>query len=234
MSDNPMSAPHQPRPIDAAATALGAIMLATAGYIWRFGPEGPLPMHFNLHGEVDRWGERTEAAGVLAGMALLMVVGHLVMSRAARDPKVVGQVRRTLNLGQGLNLAIFALVGLLIASLGLGRIPAGQDPAAKLRALMAFISFMMLVLGASVGKVAPNRWVGVRTHWNFRSRLAWDKSNRLIGRIYFWAGLAGILILPFVPQPVGIHLVTLALIGGALAAVFESWRVWRTDPDRRA
>jgi hypothetical protein len=35
----------------AVGEAVAALVLAA--YIWRFGPTGPIPMHFNLHGDAD-------------------------------------------------------------------------------------------------------------------------------------------------------------------------------------
>ena len=49
----------------------------------------------------------------------------------------------------------------------------------------------------------------------------------------FLLGLGGLVTAPFAPQPLGLQV----LIGGVLIAaawaVFESWRVWRADPDRQ-
>ena len=89
-----------------------------------------------------------------------------------------------------------------------------------------------LTFGALLGKTSPNALVGVRTPWTFSSPLAWEKANRLAGRLFFWGGVAGGLAMPFAPQPAGFKAVTLGALAVAAVAVFESWRVWRGDPDR--
>ncbi len=58
--------------LDGAAIVVTAVELALAGYIWRFGPAGRIPMHFGLHGEVNGWGDRAEAAALIGGLALAM------------------------------------------------------------------------------------------------------------------------------------------------------------------
>lgn len=82
--------------------------------------------------------------------------------------------------------------------------------------------------------MGPNALVGVRTPWTYASRLAWDKANRLAGRLFFWFGLLGFAAAPLVPQPAGMRAVVVATIAIAALAVFESWRVWRDDPERRS
>ena len=51
---------------------------------------------------------------------------------------------------------------------------------------MAVFGLLFAALGALLGRVGPNPWVGVRTPWAYKSRTAWDRSNRLaeIGRAH--------------------------------------------------
>jgi uncharacterized membrane protein len=213
------------------AAAEGAAGLGLAAWIWRFGPTGPIPMHFDLYGRVDRWGGRTEAALMLGGLTVVMAVCYLMITAmASRLPPDAGS-GRGLRTGRVIILAVGALIGLLMTytTLGLGQSPGHAMPA---RALPLILSLIFLVVGAPLGKTSPNPFVGVRTYWSMKSRLAWDKSNRLAGRLFFWIGLAGLggaVIAP--PAEVSVALI-LALIAAAALSIFESWRVWRADPDR--
>ena len=87
--------------------------------------------------------------------------------------------------------------------------------------------------GAGIGKLKPGSAMGLCVPWTKQSRLAWDRAHRTLGRVLFWGGLIG-LATSLVVNP----LVTVALwfITVALAvstALFESWRTWRIDPERR-
>lgn len=69
--------------IDLASITVVAAILGAALLVWRGAPTGPMPMHFNAAGQVDRWGDRNEMALVLtmigvltAGMAALFVVSE--------------------------------------------------------------------------------------------------------------------------------------------------------------
>jgi uncharacterized membrane protein len=124
-------------------------------------------------------------------------------------------------------VAVASAVSVLMAAVAFGLTPVGAALFGHLT-----ISFALTGIGAYLGKVGPNPLIGVRTPWTFASRLAWDKSNRLMGRLFFWGGLSGIVAAPFAPQPAGLSLLAAVLLASAALAAFESWRVWRTDPDR--
>ena len=98
---------------------------------------------------------------------------------------------------------------------------------------MAFLSLIFLIMGALLGRVSPNPFIGVKTPWAYKSRLAWDRSNRLAGRLMFWLGAAGLIASPFALQPLGLIVLITGVLIATAWSVFESWRVWRADPDRQ-
>lgn len=219
--------------LDVATGFAVAAILAGAAWLALKGPVGPLPMHFDATGQPDRWGDRRELAWLVAflGAVLAATAGGLGWY-AARSTDAAR--RRGLRLAQGLSLII---VGGLVPVIVWQILSAAHQPAAALAGgmgwSMALIGGVCLVTGAVLGRVAPNVAVGVRTPWTFKSRLAWEKSNRLAGRLMFWIGLASLVAVPFAPQPIGFWVAFAALMLAALAAVVESWRVWRTDPERQ-
>lgn len=209
--------------------AIGQGLLAAS--VWRWGNPGPIPMHFGLDGTVDRYGNRTEAALLIAGMMVLSLIVSLMIDASARMPEAGEARRRGLAIAQGLGVAVPCLVSALMASLALSTNPAQLMSG---HALTMVFCGLFAVVGAVVGKVPPNAFVGVRTPWSLSSRLAWDRSNRLAGRLFLWFGLIGMVGSLALPQRLAMPL----LIGGVLIiaglSMFESWRVWRSDPDRRA
>jgi uncharacterized membrane protein len=221
------------RIIDLATIAVVTAILSAAIVVWKAGPTGPMPMHFNGAGRVDRWGDRTEMAGVIAFMALLaggISLFCAVMEKQSRDPAAE---RFTYRLGRIIGLAVPALVCALLTAVAFGRLPGGAGgDGLFLRAMMAGMAVLFLGMGAFLGRAKPNPVVGVRTYWSLRSRLAWDKSNRLAGRLFSIIGVLGLIATPVAPLPYGFHAMMIALILAGIASGFESWRVWRTDPDR--
>lgn len=223
-----MTAPRKSHPALDAATVGLSLMVGGLG-VWTIfaGPAELLPMHYNAAGQADDWGTREELGGLLAGLALLTLLlggGMSVASRRTDDPARA----RALRYAQLVVVLSIPLVGLLAASASLtgttdigGAVP------------VALISLVLLLIGAFLGRVGPNPFVGVRTPWAFKSRLAWDRSNRLAGRLFFVIGLAGLLTAPFAPRPLNLYVLLTAIGLAAVWSVVESWRVWRTDPDRQ-
>ncbi|TPW03019.1 MAG: hypothetical protein FD125_1805 [bacterium] len=159
------------------------------------------------------------------GLLTLLFGGGMAMAAGrAEDPSR----RRAMRYSQLVVILTLPLISLLIASASLS---GTTDIAGALP--IALMSFAILTIGAFLGRVGSNPFIGVRTPWAFKSRLAWERSNRLAGRLFFVIGLAGLLTAPFAPQPLGLYAILAAIAGAAVWSGIESWRVWRTDPDRQ-
>ena len=218
--------------IDAAAIGLTLVQAGLAAYVYAFGPEGRIVVHFDIYGHPNGWADRQALGigmGVLAAVSLLINVA--IRLGAGGRPGAAG-IQRTTSMTRTLLIAVGALVTALLASLAFA--PGGGIGQQRLSLTIAWL--VVVVIGAFVGKAAPNAFVGVRVYWTLRSRLAWDKANRLLGRILFLGGLIGLLAMPFVELGRGMSLVLVWFmivgLGGGVLAIVESWRVWRTDPER--
>ena len=217
--------------LDYLTVAVFGVQAAFALYLGVNGPTTPMPMHWNANWQVDRWGDRMEFATFTGGMAVIGFIAAAGLALAALRAEDQGDAsrRRSMQIGQGLTVFLFAAIGLMIAWASLGHATVDSGPAVMTGAL----SLILLVTGAFLGRVAPNPLIGVRTPWSYKSRLAWDRSNRLAGRLFCLVGLAGLIAAPFASQPYGVMTLTAAALIVAAISVFESWRVWRADPDRQ-
>ena len=212
-----------------------AVFAVQAGFALHVGLNGPtervLPIHWNAAFEIDGWASGKEFAVLLGGMAVIGLISGGGMGLYAMRASIAGESprARTLRIGQGVIAFTVAILGLTISAQTFGDLP----PEGTARLSMAGLSLILLGTGAFLGRVAPNRLVGVRTPWSYKSRLAWDRSNRLAGRLLFLLGLIGLFTAPWTPQPAGtLSQIAAALVAAALST-FESWRVWRADPNRR-
>ena len=215
---------------DTAAAIVSLLILTGAAWIAIYGPETPIPVHFDAAGQANRYGSRYELAATLAGLALLNLLVGWMTGRQAES--VADPVRRKgLRGGQWLSTIILGAVCAFIAWASLG--PAAASGVSPPGAAMAFLGFIFLITGAVLGRVSPNPFIGVKTPWAYKSRLAWDRSNRLAGRLMFWLGAVGLIASPFVAQPAGVIALIIGVLIAAAWSAFESWRVWRADPDRQ-
>lgn len=94
------------------------------------------------------------------------------------------------------------------------------------------LSAFIALKGSVLGKLKPGGVLGLRLPWTCRSRLAWEKAHRLLGRILFFGGLIVLVASPFVHFAAAfVAIGAIAVIGVTVSAI-ESWRVWRNDPER--
>ena len=105
------------------APAAAAGQAALGLYVWKFGSVDPIPMHFGLNGQVDRWGDRTEAALFIGGMAAVSLVVGWAMDWSARQPWADEARRRGLGHAKSLVVAAPCLLSAMMAGLALSAHP---------------------------------------------------------------------------------------------------------------
>jgi uncharacterized membrane protein len=195
------------------------------------GPPGRIPTHFDFSGQADGWGDRTGVALFIGGMAILGLVmgGGLGLAAARAEDAGDTSRQRGLRAAQAVILIAFVVIALTFTAFSLGLV---GDRAGGPGTMMAVMGLLFAAFGALFGRVGPNPWVGIRTPWAYKSRTAWDRSNRLAGRLWFFGGIGAAALSTVAPQPLGFQAFMVFVIASAFLAAAESWRVWRTDPDR--
>ncbi len=218
------------RPIHPADMATGVSTLGmaiAAAWIALAGPTRNLPIHYGWDGMADAFGTRGAVALLLGLLAFITAVLGMGMGLSARGAADAARAR-SLRAGQLLIVVSMTAVALMATSASLMGVTTIADEAPT-----AGLGLFLLIIGAVVGRVGPNPIAGVRTPWALKSRLAWDRSNRLVGRLFSLIGLSALVAAPFAPQPLAFQILIVAILLAAAAAVFESWRVWDRDPDRQ-
>lgn len=212
---------------DCSTAVITVLIAAAAAWIYFAGPTELMPYHYAADGQADAWAGREAIGGGIGVLALLTAAFAGGMGVAATRAESGAQAR-SLRFGQVLILTTFLALSLFAGGASLSGLTSlgAAIP-------MAGLSAIFLLIGSVLGRVGPNRIVGVRTPWSHESRLAWDRSNRLAGRLFFLIGLAGLAAAPLAPQPLGYQLLIGAVLIAAILSGIESWRVWRTDPDRQ-
>jgi len=133
-------------------------------------------------------------------------------------------------------LAGLAMLAVATLAIGFYRLVPDAAPAPPLipRALFVLMWSIIALKGAGVGKLKPGSAAGLRVPWTMQSRVAWDRAHRALGRVLFWGGLIGLatclVVPPFTSMAMWFGTVALAVA----AALMESWRTWRLDPDAAA
>jgi uncharacterized membrane protein len=180
------------------------------------------PVHWNLAGEVDRYGGRAEVLLLLPAMMvflwLLLRFLPRIDPRRQNFAKMEGTYELVITLTLGL---LFAVHGALIA-VALGH----QVPIDRL--VPAMVGVMFLVLGNVLPRARPNWWFGVRTPWTLSNDRVWTRTHRVAGYTFILAGL-GLVAVAFVSDVAIRGAVLAATLGAALVPLVYSYFAWRQE-----
>ena len=217
------------RSVYAVAVVVFAAMLGLAGWgLAVVGPDAVVPTHWGVSGEADGY-----ASALVAFLTTPTIsVGILVL--LAVIPRIEPR-RENLARSASAYRTVMAALLVFMALVHAGVVLAGTGHALPMGLLVGGgIGALFMVLGNVMTTVRSNYMFGVRTPWTLSSDLAWDKTHRLVGRLFFVAGLA-VLLLAFTGEMTLVIGVMLAFVVVVLVVAFGySYRVWRSDPDRRS
>lgn len=196
---------------------LGMFLLAAA--TWPGAPER-IPVHWNIAGEVDRYGSKVE--GLLGipllalGIYLLMVVLPRLDPGRANYPRFAGAYTV-------IRLSLVTLLAVLYGVVHLW-IRGRHVDVATVTPLL--VGGLLVVLGSLMGKIRPNWFVGIRTPWTLSSKSAWVKTHRVGGWAFIAMGLATIAtgVLRSAWAAGALLVILLGGIGGLIAYSYLAWR----------
>jgi uncharacterized membrane protein len=145
-----------------------------------------VPMHWNVEGEVDRYGSRFEGAFAMpllnAGLLLMMVWLPAIDPRRRSYAKFEGFYK----LFQWVMVIFLAGMQSLTMAWALG-----YQLSISLYVKLA-IGILFIIIGNYMGKVKSNWFVGVKNPWTLENEEVWTKTHRLAGPLMFGAGVISI------------------------------------------
>ncbi len=181
-----------------------------------------VPVHWGLDGQPDRWGSRWEL--LLLGPVLLLVLGVLERALERRDQvKQPGDDQGPRRQVSVLASGLVACVHVLLLGYSTGVV---RD---FLQAMVAGLSLFWVPMGNVMGRVRPNRTVGIRTPWVFRSPEVWRRTHRLAGVLMVLAGTLGLVGALALPGPQALTLLIGLLLASTLGPAVYSYVLWQRE-----
>ncbi len=210
-----------------SAIALLVQVIVSAWGILSVGPSATVPVHWNASGDPDGWAPAW-LAFTLGPAITVLVVG--LMALVPRIEPRRENLRRSADAYRTVAIAlILFLTGIHVVTVAQGvgyNVPIGL--------VVGFgMGLLFVIIGNVLGTVRSNFMFGVRTPWTLSSDRSWDRTHRLVGRLFVVTGIV-VSITSLTGQlalTLGMMLVMIAvtLIGGT----WYSYRQWQADPDRR-
>jgi uncharacterized membrane protein len=197
-----------------------AAMWAVALASWSTAPER-IPVHWNMHGEVDRYGGRFEGLLLVPLVALGIYLLLLFLPRLDPGRANYAQFAGAYAI---IRIAVLAMMTAVHAVIILAMRGAAIDVGTVV-IIAAGALFVVL------GNVRPNWFVGIRTPWTLSSKTAWTKTHRVGGWIFIGLGLL-VMAVGAVRTDWAIIALIASALGSTLFLFVYSYVAWRSATDK--
>ncbi len=163
-----------------SAIAIVSLPFIYLAYIWNDLPE-KVPMHWNLKGEIDRYGHKIELLLIPVVLPLLTYLLFLIIPKI--DPK--NKIGKMGNKYQHLKILFTAFTSILaLFILYLSKNNALGSP----NYIIILIGISYIILGNYFKTIKANYFIGIRTPWTLESETVWKETHRLAGKMWFSGG----------------------------------------------
>jgi uncharacterized membrane protein len=170
------------------------IILTTAATAWFYsGLPDQIPSHWNIRGEVDGYGGRWTLF-IFPVLMVGMLGLFAILPALSPTHFEVDTVRSTYLFIMVLVVGLFAYMdGVLLYIV---KQTVAKQPSVDLgRTFLAGLFLFFGLMGAVIGKVRRNFYIGVRVPWTLASERVWNDTHRLAAWNWVAAGMIGFAML---------------------------------------
>lgn len=150
-------------------------------YIWNQLPD-KVPMHWNIKGEIDRYGEKIELIIIPILLPLLVYFIFIVVPKI--DPKnklnKMGNKLQTIKFLATTFMSILAMFIIYTAK---------NQSFSNPNYIVLLIGVLYLIFGNYFKTIKANYFIGIRTPWTLESETVWKKTHKLGGKLWFPGGI---------------------------------------------
>jgi len=151
-----------------------------------------IAIHFNLHGEADKFGNKNELlvlVAILSGISLITYYIYRI------DPKrhAAENKSRLQRIGFAIAVFLVAIACLIIHSAVNSKITLNA------KFMLSLSGLLFAIMGNYMSTIKPNYFAGIRLPWTLENADNWKKTHALAGRLWFGGGLFVAIICLFLP-----------------------------------
>ncbi|WP_297798572.1 SdpI family protein [uncultured Eudoraea sp.] len=166
-----------------AIVSLPFIYLA---YIWNELPS-KVPVHWNIEGEINRYGDKSELILIPILLPLLIYVIFSVVPKI--DPKnKLNKMGNKLQTIKFLLTTVMSILALFIIY------TAKNQSLSNPNYIVLLIGVLFIIFGNYFKTIKPNYFIGIRTPWTLENETVWKETHKLAGKLWF---IGGILVVVF-------------------------------------
>jgi uncharacterized membrane protein len=157
-------------------------------YLWLIWDQLPekVPLHWNVSGEVDRYGDKIELLLIPILLPLLVYLLFWIIPKI--DPK-----RKIKNMGRKYDL-LKTFMTIFMSALAVVIIYASKnDSFYNPNYILLAIGCLFVVLGNFFKTIRANYFIGIKTPWTLENETVWKETHKLAGKFWFVGGIIIIL-----------------------------------------
>lgn len=171
-----------------------------------------VPMHFDINGNVDRWGSKYEELILVITFLLMTLFMHFVITffekkgTKADDEKTKAECATNAKVASiaGILMAVFsgaAYIGILYSTTQMAKTGSETMDINSGRITCVMMGILFIVLGNIMTKTRRNALVGFRCSWTQYNDTTWRKSNRLGAILMMIAGVITLILALVMDNP---------------------------------
>lgn len=160
------------------------ITMIPAIFLWYVWKELPMevPLHWNIQGEVDRYGSKNELIWLTTLLPIFMYLLFLFVPLIDPKKKIAMMGGKFYTIRFFLTLFLSVLFTFIIYSVK-------EQTLTNPNYLFMIIGIFYVVLGNYFKTIKPNYFIGIRTPWALENETIWKNTHRLAGKLWVIGGL---------------------------------------------
>ena len=191
------------------------------------------PIHWNAKGEADGFGSKRMVA---VNLSIIPITSIFMAALLAGLPKIEPLAKNLKSSQSAYVTTWMFLMGFMVFIGWFIVMPYRDNGTLPVDNVLPFIAIANAVLfigiGNVLGKVRQNFMFGVRTPWTLSSELSWEKTHRVMAKVFVIGGLLTILVALLKSEAAFIvSMIHVAVI--TVVSLVYSYKVWKSDPNKR-
>jgi len=183
-----------------------------------------VPIHWDLHGQTNRWQSRGHAVLFLPIAAV--VLWGVLRALPSIDPRRANYSKflPTYEFMVGATLTVIALIHLAVLASGIGM------PIAIHRVIPIALGIILVAIGNQLPRARSNWWFGIRNPWTLSNDRVWERTHRVGGYLMMAAGV--VMIVGSLLWVRAGPLVIACVAAWAIGSMIYSYVAWRQETSK--
>ncbi len=200
--------------------ALACLIAVAASFYFLPKVDGPVPIHWNLWGEVDQYGNKFFGLFLLPLISLISLILFWLIPKIDPLKKNLRQFPTAFQILKASVVLLFLYLHIivLVATFATPNLPSPL-------VFSAPFSVFFIILGAILPHFKRNYFAGIRTPWTLASDEVWAKTHDLGGKMFLVAGTVG-LVAAFINPAAGFVSVVTSIALAEIVSIIYSWYLW--------